>query len=249
MIDGMDNNDAWLRGPVLDPLPTRSNRSASRPSTSRPMRGTLPGQRWTFSRDPDHPVARRWVRLPAEFRSRFQELLRWLRQARRNSDQFGGAWAVRFCAGTGSSFWIPISSAPATASPSFQRPDERSEGRQLRRDTDLRSVNHRPGGLHSIRTLALPGNSIPSSRISPQARALIALYPDPNLPGAADNFLFTPSAISNGERFGFRTDKTLSSATRCLRASTTSGSTTCRPVPCRPVATIPRSTPMTRIFI
>ncbi len=54
-------------------------------------------------------------------------------------------------------------------------------------------------------------NRIPLSRISPQALALIGLYPNPNLPGAADNFLYTPSAISNGERFGARTDKRLSS--------------------------------------
>lgn len=59
--------------------------------------------------------------------------------------------------------------------------------------------------------LPFANNAIPPSSISPQALALVDLYPDPNLPGAADNFRYTPSATSNGERYGIRTDKTLSS--------------------------------------
>ena len=53
------------------------------------------------------------------------------------------------------------------------------------------------------------GNQIPHSLISSQALAIAALYPDPNLRGSADNYRYTPAAISNGERFGVRTDKTL----------------------------------------
>jgi hypothetical protein len=51
-------------------------------------------------------------------------------------------------------------------------------------------------------------NRIPASLIPLQAQNLINLYPDPNLPGLADNFRFTPASISNSQRYAFRTDKT-----------------------------------------
>jgi hypothetical protein len=38
---------------------------------------------------------------------------------------------------------------------------------------------------------------------------LIDLYPDPNLPGSADNYRFSPTAVNNNERFDLRTDKLL----------------------------------------
>ena len=65
------------------------------------------------------------------------------------------------------------------------------------------------GSIQFIRQ-PFANNRIPLSMVSSQARAIAALYPDPNQPGAADNYRYTPSAISNGERFGARTDKTLS---------------------------------------
>ena len=55
------------------------------------------------------------------------------------------------------------------------------------------------------------GNRIPQSEIPQAARNLIALYPDPNLSGAADNYRFTPDLIQNDDRFSARSDKILSS--------------------------------------
>ena len=40
--------------------------------------------------------------------------------------------------------------------------------------------------------LPFPNNRIPASMIPAPSRNLVALYPDPNLPGAADNYRFTP---------------------------------------------------------
>ncbi len=51
------------------------------------------------------------------------------------------------------------------------------------------------------------GNLIPASRISSPSRSLIGLYPDPNLPGLADNYLYTPDLIRNSDRFDGRSDK------------------------------------------
>jgi hypothetical protein len=54
-----------------------------------------------------------------------------------------------------------------------------------------------------------PGNRIPTSLIPQASQNLIDLYPNPNLPGSADNYRFTPTAVNNNERFDVRSDKLL----------------------------------------
>ncbi len=53
-------------------------------------------------------------------------------------------------------------------------------------------------------------NQIPPSLFSPAGEKLLALYPDPNLPGAADNYRYTPSAPHNAGWFHGRSDQRLS---------------------------------------
>ncbi len=50
--------------------------------------------------------------------------------------------------------------------------------------------------------LPFANNRIPASMIPAAARNLVALYPDPNLPGVADNYRFTPALINNGMTSG-----------------------------------------------
>lgn len=57
--------------------------------------------------------------------------------------------------------------------------------------------------------LPFANNRIPSPMIPAAARNLVALYPDPNLPGVADNYRFTPALINNGTGFGAHSDKIL----------------------------------------
>jgi len=59
--------------------------------------------------------------------------------------------------------------------------------------------------------LPFANNRIPASMIPIPSRNLIALYPDPNLPGVADNYRFTPSLINNATDFGAHSDKILTS--------------------------------------
>jgi hypothetical protein len=54
-----------------------------------------------------------------------------------------------------------------------------------------------------------PNNRIPASMIPTAARDLVALYPDPNLPGTADNYRFTPALINKGTDFAAHSDKIL----------------------------------------
>jgi hypothetical protein len=55
-----------------------------------------------------------------------------------------------------------------------------------------------------------PGNQIPPARISQQARSVLALYPAANLPGAFNNYRFTPDLVRRSERLDLRSDKILS---------------------------------------
>jgi hypothetical protein len=57
--------------------------------------------------------------------------------------------------------------------------------------------------------LPFASNRIPASMIPAAARNLIALYSDPNLPGPADNYRFTPSLINNATDFGTHSDRIL----------------------------------------
>ena len=59
--------------------------------------------------------------------------------------------------------------------------------------------------------LPFANNRIPASMIPAAARNLVALYPDPNLPGIADNYRFTPALINNANDFGAHSDKILNS--------------------------------------
>ena len=57
--------------------------------------------------------------------------------------------------------------------------------------------------------LPFSGNQIPLTSISKQSQALIALYPNPNLAGVADNFLYSPSALFTNNQFLARSDANL----------------------------------------
>ena len=63
------------------------------------------------------------------------------------------------------------------------------------------------------------GNQIPASRIPQAAFNLINLYPDPNLPGLADNYRFTPPQIDNDARVDLRSDKMLPRGKLLVRVS------------------------------
>ncbi|MDQ3653375.1 MAG: TonB-dependent receptor [Acidobacteriota bacterium] len=49
-------------------------------------------------------------------------------------------------------------------------------------------------------------NAIPASRFDPVGAAIVALLPDPNLPGASNNFVATPVTRTRGDQFDIRVD-------------------------------------------
>ena len=67
-----------------------------------------------------------------------------------------------------------------------------------------------PIGDNRFARQALAGNQIPQTELSPQGFRLAGIYPDPNLPGVADNYRFNPDQIQNGSWFNARTDDIVS---------------------------------------
>ena len=65
-----------------------------------------------------------------------------------------------------------------------------------------------PSGIYERQPF--PNNQIPQSLFSPAGEKLLALYPDPNLPGVADNYRYSPTAPHNAAWFHGWWDDSLS---------------------------------------
>jgi len=74
---------------------------------------------------------------------------------------------------------------------------------------DPATTRANPAGSGSIRTL-FPGNAIPSSRFDRVGKRMTDLYPDPNLPGIARNWVNTPLQATRSHNATFRGDLKLS---------------------------------------
>lgn len=94
------------------------------------------------------------------------------------------------------------------------------EGKRVRQaQTFLSSVPIAPlrtGDFSQMRTTVmdpranprtpLPGNIMPASAIDPTAAKMVALYPDANLPGQINNFLYNPVQTNRVDQFNVRGD-------------------------------------------
>ncbi len=58
--------------------------------------------------------------------------------------------------------------------------------------------------------LPFPGNFIPQARITPQARFIRQIWPDPTLPGLAGNFISNPKRVADGNQYSARYDRNFS---------------------------------------
>ena len=56
-----------------------------------------------------------------------------------------------------------------------------------------------------------PGNTIPANRFDPVGAAIVALIPDPNLPGTSNNFVLAPVTRTRSDQFDVRVDHNFSS--------------------------------------
>ena len=61
----------------------------------------------------------------------------------------------------------------------------------------------------SLSGTPFPGNKIPSNRISPAAKALLALFPNPNQPGVIQNYQIISSVPQNSDNLGLRLSRSV----------------------------------------
>ena len=78
-----------------------------------------------------------------------------------------------------------------------------------RRVFDPGSVRDDPAGSGVVRD-QYPNNVIPASQFDPVTQRVLALYPEPNLPGEGANFLLNPNQLEDRHQFDNRVDYRLS---------------------------------------
>jgi hypothetical protein len=209
LLDGMDNNDAWLHGVALT-LPVAATGSASLASVYIPAEfGRATGAVVNVQ---TRSGTNRWHRSAYDY---FQNSV-W--NAR---NFFDGAGKPTL---TGNQFGGTLGGPLRTGDWFFFLDGEALRERQgltvistvptaAQKTGDFSRIKiYDPFSISPVFTrLPFSSNRIPASMIPAPARNLIALYPDPNLPGAADNYRFTPALTNTGENFGVRTDKILTS--------------------------------------
>jgi hypothetical protein len=212
-IDGMDNNENWLRGAVLMP-PAEAIESVSLsevyiPATlghatggsvdvqTRSGSGQIHGSAFDYLRNSALDARNFFdgTHKPSLTQNQFGASLGG--PVRKDSwFFFADAEALR-----GRQGLTVISTVPTTA--------QRTGAFGTTTIYDPLSIA--PIGDNRFLRQPFSGNQIPAGSLSQQGLALAGLYPDPNLPGPADNYRFTPDQIQNGSWFNARTDKIISS--------------------------------------
>ena len=75
---------------------------------------------------------------------------------------------------------------------------------------DPSTTRPNPNGTGFIRSPFSPANIIPSTSIDSVAAGIVALLPDPNLPGKVNNFVASPSQRDRRDQYDFRGDQSFS---------------------------------------
>jgi hypothetical protein len=215
-VDGMDNNEPWLRGPVLNPSPELIDSvtltAVYTPATEGHQTGAVINVVTRSGASSWHGEGVDYVRNSVlDARNFFDGASK----PGTTQNQFGGSLGGPLPGKN----WFFFANANAlrardglTVVSTVPTAAEKAGNFGGEAIYDPLSIAQTTPTLFIRQPFAL--NRIPLSVIPVQARNLIGLYPDPNLPGLADNFRFTPSSINNGERYALRTDKTLSSRDR-----------------------------------
>ena len=215
LLDGMDNNDAWLHGVALAPpletvesasmtsvyIPAESGRATGAVVNVQTRSGTnqLHGSGYDYFQNSVLNVRNFFdgADKPSSTRNQFGANLG---GPIRKDDWFFflNAEALRERQGL-----TVVSTVPTAAQKSGDFGDTLSKARIY----DPFSIS--PDFIR----LPFANNRIPASMIPTASRNLVALYPDPNLPGPANNYRFTPGLINNTNDFGASSDKILTSRT------------------------------------
>jgi hypothetical protein len=222
LIDRMDNNENWLRGPILAPslevIDTVSLVAVSVPSDFGRLTGAAVSVRTRSGSNQLHAGLFDYLQNSAPNARNFFD---GAAPSHLTQNQFGGNLSGPLQRNN----WFLFASAESSR-----------EHRRLTVISTVPSAAQKAGSFGSVPIYdpvtirearpveflrqPFPGNQIPPDRFLTPARMLIGLYPDPNLPGAFNNYRFTPTLVRGSDQYDFRTDKTLSARSTLLaRAS------------------------------
>ena len=216
LLDGVDNNNTWLRGPLVNP-PLDAVASATLAAGYIPAAyGRAAGAAVSLSTrtgtDEFHGDAFEYLgATPLDARNFFDSAAK----PSLASNQFGGSLGGPVLQHKWYFFFSP----------------------ELRRDRDGVTVTstvptqaettgdfsassftiYDPLSIHSIgenlfARNPFPNNRIPGANIPQASRNLAALYPGPTAPGLANNYAFVSNRVSNSSQFALRSDYALSPA-------------------------------------
>ena len=210
-LDGLDNNDPWLRGPILNPSPdgisAASLTAVYTPATEGHQAGAVVNSITNSGTAAWHGTAFDYLRNSALNARNF----------------FDGSTKP----GTTSNQFGATGGGPVTKNSWFVFADIDA----LRARDGLTVISTVPTFPEESGTFTTPiydpvsitqsdivtfirqpfaNNQVPLSHILGTMWDLIALYPTPNLPGLANNYRYTPSSIDKAEHYAIRTDKTIS---------------------------------------
>jgi hypothetical protein len=212
LVDGVDNNESWTRGAVLEP-PAEVTEAVSLAAVYIPSnRGRATGgsinlQTRSGSNDFHGGAFHYWKNVALNARNFFDGA----EKPVLGRSQFGGSVGGPLQKND----WF-----------FFASPEHLRERRGLTVISTVPLAKQRGGdfaGTAIYDPISTPGGSdagfvrqpfprsrIPLSRIPQAARNLAGLFPDPNLPGDANNYRYTPDRIAEGDRVTARVDKLLS---------------------------------------
>jgi hypothetical protein len=212
LLDGMDNNESWLRGAVLEPslesIETVSLVATKVPASLGHAAGAAVNVQTRSGSNQVHGSLFEYFQ-DSVFNTR--NFFDGARKPGLTQNQFGGSIGGAARKNDWFVFFGPELSRERrglTGISTLPTAVQKSGDFGATRIYDPVTISQQPSGDFARQPFA--GNRIPSSRIPVQARNLIALYPDPNLPGLFNNYRFTPALDRDGERLNFRSDKKLS---------------------------------------
>ncbi|HUP02651.1 MAG TPA: TonB-dependent receptor, partial [Bryobacteraceae bacterium] len=218
LLDGVDNNSAWVRGagvvPPMDSVAAVSMLSGYIPAEFGHAAGAVARMETRAGADAFHGDA---------FETRGQTAL----DARNFFDtagkpplglnQFGGAAGGAILPRKWYFFIAPEARRESDGvTVTSTVPTKAEKGGDF---SESNYAIYDPLSIHSVGENLFardpfPNNRIPAAEIPQAARNLAALYPDPNGPGLADNYAFVSRRMVNSRQFALRSDYAIAPASR-----------------------------------
>ena len=218
LLDGLDNNDSWVRGaaiaPPLDAVASATLAAGYIPAELGHAAGAVVTLETRAGSGQFHGDAFEYLGKTAlDARNFFDGANKPALEA----NQFGGALGGPVRPGKWTFFFAPelrrgregVTVSSTVPTQAKKTGDFGAAPMTIYDPLSIRSV-----GENLFERSPFPANLIPEAEIPQASRNLMALYPDPTAPGAADNYSLVSNRVLNSSQFALRSDYDLSPTSR-----------------------------------